>query len=369
MEGGLDDAVNMDVMMDNMTDVVGTLLMVLIIVQLKVNNTIDNIQSNLPVVTQQQVVEVRQQAAALKTDIDFAAANLQDRVPDEAKMAAEIQAIQENLRQHETTLQKNDVQLVELEKLQQQLAEKRKELELAKREMTKLIDEREKLRGLLDNTPIPVIPPAKVVRMPAARPIPEGADMVRVLCANGRVYLVDMAFMKRISLEAFAKSRNALILTRGAVTPGKDTNIYDHAKTAAVLNKRELGNREFKIEFPVIKTQNRMHMQIKPQPKAGETPDEFEKPQSLFGRFLRVAKRNPKAVVWFLVYPDSFETYLRARDVCDQAGVPAGWELSGSPWLAENLYEFETNVIEPPPPPKPPEPGAVSIPAPKKTLD
>src|SRR5688500_7038172 len=36
MEGGIEDAINMDVMMDNMTDVVGTLLLVLIIVQLKV---------------------------------------------------------------------------------------------------------------------------------------------------------------------------------------------------------------------------------------------------------------------------------------------------------------------------------------------
>jgi hypothetical protein len=359
----------MDVMMDNMTDVVGTLLMVLIIVQLKVNNTIDNIQSNLPVVTQEQVVEVRQQAAILKKDVDAALADLQNRAPDEAKMATEIAVRQESLRQHETTLQQNSVQLMELEKLRQQLTEKKKELELAKQDVTKLIDEREKLRGLLDNTPVPVIPPAKIVRMPAARPIPEGADMIRVLCANGRVYLADMAFLKRIALEAFAKSRNSLILTRGPVTPGKDTNIYDHAKTAAVLNKRELGNREFKIEFPVIKTQNRMHMQVKPQPKAGETPEEFEKAQALFARFLRVAKRNPKAVAWFLVYPDSFETYLRAREACDQAGVPAGWELSGSPWLAENLYEFETNVIEPPPPPKPPEPGAISIPAPKKTLD
>ena len=66
--------------------------------------------------------------------------------------------------------------------------------------MAKLIDEREKLRGLLDKTPVPVIPPAKIVRMPAARPIPEGAEMVRVLCANGRLYLVDMAAMKMMAL-------------------------------------------------------------------------------------------------------------------------------------------------------------------------
>jgi hypothetical protein len=205
--------------------------------------------------------------------------------------------------------------------------------------------------------------------MPAARDIPAGAEMIRVLCAKGRVYLVDTAFMKKLALDSFAKARSSLILTRGPVTPGKDTNIYDHEKTATLLTKRELGNREFKLEFPVIKTQNRIHMQIKPQPDAGEPLEVINDPQSRFTRFLRLIKRNPKAVVWFLVCSDSFETYLAAREGCDQAGVPAGWELNGSPWIAENLYEFETNVISPPPPSPPPAPGAISIPAPKKTID
>ena len=95
----------------------------------------------------------------------------------------------------------------------------------------------------------------------------------------------------------------------------------------------------------------------------------FNSNDSRFVRFLRLVKREPKTVVWFLVHPDSFETYLQARETCDQVEVSAGWELSGSPWLAENLYEFETNVIEPPPPAPPPAPGAISIPAPKKTID
>src|SRR5262245_19692799 len=60
LEGGLEDAINMDVMMDNMTDVVGTLLLVLIIVQLKVNSTIDDIQSNLPRVNQEQFAEMNE---------------------------------------------------------------------------------------------------------------------------------------------------------------------------------------------------------------------------------------------------------------------------------------------------------------------
>lgn len=369
MESGLDSAINMDVMMDNMTDVVGTLLMVLIIVQLKVNTTIDTIQSNLPNVTQGQVTEAQQQAVDLQKSAEVAQLESQKQVPDKAKIAAEIQAKQVRLRQYETTLLANSVTLIPLDRLKSQLAERQAQIDVAKLDMTKLIDEREKLKGLLQNTPVPVIPPAQIVRLPAARDIPEGAQMINLLCANGRVHNIDTAFMKKMALEAFLKARSSLILTRGPVTPGKDTNIYDHEKTANLLTKRELGNREYKLEFPVIETQNRIHMQIKPLPESGLSLEDLKSPQSRFARFLRVVKRNPRSVVWFLVCSDSFETYLQARETCDQVGVSAGWELSGSPWLAENLYEFETNVITPPPPPAPPVPGAISIPAPKKTID
>lgn len=369
MEGGLEDAINMDVMMDNMTDVVGTLLLVLIIVQLKVNTTIDDIQSNLPKVTEQQVAEMNEKAAEVKAEAETAQTQAKEKTPEEEKLVAEMKARQVVLKNHETTLAANDVNLLAVQKLQQQLEEKRKEIEIAKAEVSKLIQDRENFRGLLDKTAIVETPPAKVVRIPAAREIPPGAELIRLLCANGKVYVVDSAAMKRKALETVAKARNQLIRLPGPIKDGKDTSLYDHEKTAALLNKRELGNKEFKLEFPVIKTQDRIHMQIKPLPEAGETPEQLADPKSQFARFLRLVKRNPRAVVWFMVFSDSFEAYLRAREECDEAGVPAGWELNGAPWLAENLYEFQTNVITPPPPAPPPVPGAVVIPAPKKTLD
>jgi hypothetical protein len=349
LEGGLDEAINMDVMMDNMTDVVGTLLMVLIIVQLKVNISINNIQSNLPKVTEQQVEEMHQQAA----DIEQSAATAQEELN----------------RRQETTLDPNTVQLLAVEELRKQLDARQQEITSAKDEMTALIDEREKLKGLLDTTPVPVIPDAKIVRMPAAREIPEGAQLIRVLVAGGRVYLADTAKFKELALKAFYRGQNSLILTRGVPDPNKDTNIYDHEKTVAFLTRRDLSDDEFTIEFPIMKHQNRIQMHVKPQPEAGETPEEFTEADSEFVAFLRRVKREPQAVVWFLVHPDSFETYLQARETCEEVQVAAGWELHGIPFLAENLYEFETNVMVPPPPPPPPDPGAISIPAPKQTID
>ncbi|MDX1944660.1 MAG: hypothetical protein SFU86_04570 [Pirellulaceae bacterium] len=365
-DGGLDDAVNMDVMMDNMTDVVGTLLMVLIIVQLKVNNTINDIQSKLPEVTQQQVEAVQQNAAEQKKQVELAKAELAKKPPVDKQIVAQIQTQQDNIKHYETTLSKSTVNLLDIEKLEKQLEEKRKQVQVEKMAMAKLIDEREMLKGLLDQKPVTEEPPAKVVRMPAAREIPAEAQLVRILCANGRVYLIDTALMKKIALYQFNKSRQALVHTAGPITGGKDTSIYDHEKTAALLNKRKLGNVSFDLNFPVVRTSDRLRMEIKPKPSAGETIPELAANNSQFSNFLRVLKRNPKGVAWFLVHKDSFETYLAAREVCDGIGVPAGWEMTGNPFLTEVIYDFKVNQLEKPPPPNP---NAVVIPAPKKTID
>jgi flagellar biosynthesis chaperone FliJ len=365
-EGGLDDAVNMDVMMDNMTDVVGTLLMVLIIVQLKVNNTIDQIQSSLPKVTEEQTIEAQQHAEELAKQVQDMEQDWTERQPLQTKVAADLKTRQEDLLRVEVTLAKSGVNLLALDKLEEQLEARRKEVEAAKKDLASLIDQREQLKGLLDNTPASEVPPAQIVHMPQAREIPKEAELTRVLCAGSRVYLVDAAQMKKMALAAFNRSRKALVKDEHPPEKGQDMSVYDHEKTAALLEKRSLGNAEYDLAFPVIKTSERLRMEIRPKESAGESPDEFESVRSKFANMMRNVKRNPKGVVWFLVHPDSFDTYLKARELCDDVGVPAGWEVTGLPFFYEYLAEFKVNRLEDPPPPNP---NAIAIPAPKKTID
>lgn len=364
-EGGLDEAVNMDVMMDNMTDVVGTLLMVLIVVQLKVNSTINDIQSKLPEVTQQQVEAVQKELELQKKE--FATATRKLAQPKATNIKPLINKRQDDVKHYETALAQTNVNLIDLAKLEKDLAEKRMQIEAEKTSISKLIDEREKLKGLLDDAKTVEIPPAKIVRMPAAREIPEGAELTRVLCAGNKLYLVDTALFRKMTLTAFNRTKQTLVQTKGPITPdNKDNNTYDHEKTVAFFNKRDLGNNEYELKFPLVKTSDRIRTEIRPKPSAGETPQQFAAPNSEFSRALRLLKRKPTGVVWFLVHPDSMETYLRAREQTDAAEVPAGWEMYGANFLTEVFHEFKVNQLEKPPPPNP---DAINIPAPKKTID
>jgi hypothetical protein len=363
---GLDEAVNMDVMMDNMTDVVGTLLMVLIIVQLKVNNTIDDIQSSLPKVTPEQVAAAQKATVELKKQVEQTEKQVVTFQPIDQRVYAEIAKKKENIRTYETTLKQNEVKLAAVDKLEKEIAEKKKLLAAAKAEAEKLLAEREKLQGLLETKEVTVVPPAKVVRMPAARDIPPGAELTRVLCANQEIYIVDTATLKKMALNAFSFQRKSLVRDIGSVVKGVDTTVYDHEKTAAALTKRKLGNTYFELAFPVVKTSDRIRMEIRPKEKTGEKAEDLGEFKSQFSTFLRAMKKNPKAVVWFAVYKDSLETYLAAREVCDRVGVPAGWQMTGSPFFVETLTEFKVNRLEEP---SKPSPDALVIPPPKRTID
>ena len=113
-------------------------------------------------------------------------------------------------------------------------------------------------------------------------------------------------------------------------------------------------------------------LKLAPVPSGGETVDQAKKLGSTFQTLLAKFKRDPRSVVWFHVFKDSIGTYLAARDITDQAGVPAGWELYGSPFFVRYLPPEWAVEYTPAPPPPPAAPGTVpvvTIAPPKATLD
>jgi hypothetical protein len=75
----------------------------------------------------------------------------------------------------------------------------------------------------------------------------------------------------------------------------------------------------------------------------------------------------------FIVYPDSFEAYLKAREVANEMKVPAGWQVNTNPKMMtwKTLPDISLNKTEPPPPPPPPPPADTKpkVVRPKNVLD
>ena len=368
----------MDSMMDNMTNVVGTLLLVLIIVQMGVKNNADTVEEELAKVTPQQVAAAKQQLAKAKTEAQKTGAN-QETIAEKAKSK------QDDLRAFQTTLEQKGIKVRDLETLQKELLTKRTAETTEKQQATALLTERDTLRATLDKTPMPKGPPPIDVRVPVAKAVPPGAFMYRILCMSNKVYMIsDFGWRTRVWGE-LEKEKNSL--RHDKPHPDGKTFLFDHLNTVNWLNGKKFTDEYVELRFPLNtnSTTDRVYMQITPRPDGGETPDEVDQSESNFRKTLVKLRANPKAVCWFWIHPTGVAAYHAAREQCSRYGIPAGWEFYGGTGYGENLPQFVVNRFKalpppppppppgtkppPPPPPKPAGPGVINIAAPKKTLD
>jgi hypothetical protein len=357
---------NLDSLMDTLTNVVGVLIIILILVQINVARAVKKIVSELPPVTIEE-------HAKLKTSVE-----------ELKKQLADLKAAQDDAKRIKESLDKanaeyarvqgsapKDVKLVDIDALKKELAEKQKLIDTRKAEMAKLLAEQERLQALLASTPmpVPVAPvPAKVVRIPNSRPIPDKAKIARVLVTQGQLYTLDIDAAERLVMNAFTTGKHNLEASRAKDAKGKTIIIYDQEKVVKYFEKRTLSLPNVTITVPYSKTSTRLAMRLTPKPGQGEPVEFADRLNSRFYLMLRQAKTS-NTVVWFHVARDSFESYIRAREVVDQVGVPAGWEIASTPVYAMGLTEFSVTQLEKPPAAPPPNPDAPVITAPKKTLD
>ncbi len=367
-------------LMDTMTNVVGVLIIVLVMVGIGLARSVNKILSDLPPVTVEEHAKLKKEIEQTKPKAD------PQKVDEETKQLEEkLKKENEAFKTLDLTKDKQQVKLIDVDDLQKQLEARRKERDLKKSEVEKLLAEVDKLKQRLDTTPVYVPPPAVVVKLPNPRPMPEKAEVHHFLIAENKiVYLNDQQFTDMVEAElkraepTTAVSRETVkgpdgkpVMVRdksGRTSPQRKI-VYDVKRFGDYFGRTRLGNRDVKVEVLPINNSNRISMKLSPVPGAGETVDQAKNLISIFQTTLKRLKADPNSVIWFHVYKDSIPTYLAARELADQLGVPVGWDIYGQPSFSRTMpAEYTLNVALPPPGPPPP-PGAVSIAPPKQTLD
>ena len=108
-------------------------------------------------------------------------------------------------------------------------------------------------------------------------------------------------------------------------------------------------------------------IQLALTPKSGETVEKMKQPGSVFIRVLRSIKDDPNGVALFQVVTDAIPTYLEARELSDQVGVPATWDFRGDLNIVLNIPGFEVQRFAEAAPARPST--STTIAPPKRTLD
>ena len=335
--------------MDALTNVVAVLILVLILVQADVSKKVVEFLEGLEPATPEQVEASEKKVEALaKQQVE-----LDQLLQKDAPTQKEIEAEKRQLALLEKDAKERSELLVELKELQQ-AAKKAREQRDAEANITEQIQDRiAKLEALLDDTPIVKVEPT-IVGIPASRPIPDNGEVYRAIVIHDRIHFIDTVTPLEMFEAEFRKAKsdfpNQRIKLRGA-----DRYIYQAPPILKHFRDFDFKNsRAQKHEVSAYPTSTRLFIRVSPDLKNGGTSlEELVDPRNKFARILDKLRLNRRAILIFNVHPNSFNTYLKARQLADREKVTAGWEVNGGSSFAIRINDIEIKRQQEPPPAKP----------------
>jgi len=353
---------NLDSLLDTLTNVVGVLVLVLLLVSLNVREAVERILEFNP---DQLGISAAQLAAAQKQASDAARQRDEltvlaspDQLAADERKAIEMREQIESLKRGETP---PAIPPEKLEELRNKVAEETKKLQDLANQVASTDADLQTLKGQLDQTQPVAAPQAKIVRLPNPREAPKEAKPLLVVCRAGRVAAFDPD-----ELREAARKRAQFLLAPLQKKAGPDGEI-DCQKFVEQFNKSAtVGSEGYRARLAVENFN--LVLIYEPRGTAGETAKQVVNSNSEWRRVLK--RLDPhKFYVRFLVWSDSFDAYVAARTVCDELDVLAGWE----PYHADFQWKISLGIAvkcegKPKPPPAPPpakkEPGPSAPPAP-----
>jgi hypothetical protein len=506
------DELNLDSLMDAVTNVVGVLMIVFVMVSLQVARTVSKILTDLPPVTPEQLAKIKEEAKALPPP-----EKPPEKIEEEKKIAeSELKKISEQLKTIDLSDVQQKLKFMDLDEIRKQIELRRLDRDKGKSEMDKLLTEIDRLKALLDQTPVYEAPPPTYVRLPNPRPYPEKPNETRVLVAKQGVILYresdyldpvktglesvkSQLEYQDVKIDPFAKMLESILGSKAEVakawpeisplagtfqmdlvanayknlaaagivpdktlldrlgnislivrqplpdvatavaaatkgdtskwttmdpskdpakpiikvaragnkymfywgakpeevkpTPrditdyfkalgsqdsfknaGKARVIYDAFRVAEVLKKAassQIFSKSY-VMTPTVKPGSTwVQIAMTPRAGGGESAEQLKQPNSGFISAMRSIKSDPNGVALFQVMPDAFNTYLDARRIADEVGVPATWEFLKGLDLIANVTGYEVQRFADGLPSKnAPKPATgITIAPPKRTLD
>jgi len=379
-------------LMDTMTNVVGVLIIVLVMVGLSVASAVKKVLSDLPPVTKEELQKIQEDVKKLPEKID------PQKVEEQKKQAeAELKRVLEELKTVDTADLQSKMKFMDLEAFQKQLDERKKERELNKAATDKMLTEVERLKALLDQTPVFTPPPPSYVRLPNPRPYPAKPNETRILVAKQGVLSFNQAKFLGPILEGMEKVKSQLEFQKVEYAPfakllegilGSPANAQKAwPDIAPLVDRMQLeqvalaykalvtggipATKSFLTDVADIAVATRQTMSVvaeaivaaakgdvapwvKLDPARPPAPPVIKasvgggKISFAWGSFTKDVKANPKDVAGFfhdLAKVKGIENASKARTIYDSARLQALLQRAASSPLMTGSYGFEPKIL------------------------
>ena len=367
---------SMDSLLDTMTNVVGILVVLLAVTQLGVSTAVKRIRSNLPEVDDAQLLKARSDADLLEKKASGLQKEWAKLEAQYKKDNSRLAVLNEKVDPAKAAIHADLLKMLELLADQSDKGNNKKiELQAA---IEKLTEELKKVRKDLAELDKREKPPEKIVRIPNPRPAPKGAGGEWFVCRKGRVSYVNVdgiaeSVAKRLSMMKMQlRHGKPGLVKRSAKTPAKKEIFeYDRAKLMQYFEKNRIVVDNHRVAVYGRGYHPACWMSLEFNMKMAEDEKAIQRPWAKLRKALERV-RQKKNYAKFIVYPDSFEIYLKAREIADSMKVPAGWQVSTSKVMPtwKVLPDIRLNKTEDAPPPSPPpKPGVKKVVRPRNVLD
>ena len=350
-----DGGVSLDSLMDAMTNVVAVLILVLLLVQVDVKQTVQKFLDELQPATPEEVAQAQRKHDLLIQKRDNRLSLIKSETPDPSSLERE----QEAIAQLNQSIAKQEATLKEQRETSAEEARLRKERDMLQARTTGLGAEVDKLGVDLENTPIKEARP-DIVNIPVSRDIPPRANLFYCYIFGGRIHLIDPVTPKMLFERELQRKESKFTIER---IQGKNSERrrYDAGQLKSHFANFDWRNIQEGQSVQLISEPHwgRIRIRITPdRQKGGIAAEELKNPDSPFHQALRGLSRNQNNCLMFRVHTSDFDTYLEARKVADAMRVPSGWEVH---WAVHHEFLIDSMELKPtaePPAPKPPAPGS-----------
>ncbi len=322
---------NLDSLLDTLTNVVGVLVIVLVMATLDVSSAVQRILEINPAafgITPEKLSEEEKKLAAqqaLLAQLDQQAKDAGAQVVTNNTQLNDTILKLQNLKLSETPTATSTTDPDELRKLIEELEKKSQQLQ---DEVVKAEEELAKLKAQLDDTPLREAPAPEIVHLPNPRDAPAGSKPVMVMCRGGKVMFFDPDGMRER-----AQKRVEFLMRPMQVKAGRG-NPIDCEELVADFNKTPISDDDFRVKLTIVNYNLYVSYE---QKESGETADRIADLASRYRRLLRTVDPS-KYYLRYLVWADSFDAYIVARRISDEYNLPAGWE----PY--DMTYEWRTGL-------------------------
>lgn len=364
------DLGSLDSLLDTMTNVVGILVILLAVTQIGVGDAVERIRGFVEEVSAAELRRLEQADGDLEQSVAQKSRELEDAEAQRPEVLVSLEKLRELTEQLEQDLQQisqTRTETDELRKIAVQRAEHLGKLEEQFQEHEKQLAS---LNAKLDDTPMleADLRPT-VVNLPNPRPAPRGFEPVELICRHGHIVPYNPGRLRQIAQE---------FINRHAARLAAAPNRIDCERLTALFEQEDIGNGFVRVKVEVAKGKPRLVVEHRED--AGDSTEEIPRRGSMYRLLLQQFDRRSQ-YLRFLVYTDSFDTYVAAREIADEMNVLAGWQPYGESHqfriglgLAKDIY---CKGYEPQPPPKSPptpqppkKPGAPARPPlPKDEID